>query len=196
MIKTVLYYSVIIIIVFAISSCIKVKDFTNAELKWFLPYNKLDTVIFISKKGELDSIIFFKKIASSDTVRSIERGYYNINYLEVPYKLTSGSYHQFALMGYGKTRYDQNVFNISKTSDGITTLEVTFLGTIFNGKELNNIKQQNKYVYYFDSRKATYVGMDEEKGKAINNFTFDVRFGIIKYTDERSVEWERKLKSN
>jgi len=34
--------------------------------------------------------------------------------------------------------------------------------------------------------------MDEEKDKAIKDFTFDVRFGIIKYTDQRNVEWKIK----
>jgi len=102
--------------VFAISSCIKVKDFTKEDLKWFTPYNKANTVIFISKRGELDTIIFYKKTASSDTIRNfLEQGYYNVNYLTVPYKLTSGSYHQSALMGNGNKRYDQYLFNISKS---------------------------------------------------------------------------------
>jgi len=34
--------------------------------------------------------------------------------------------------------------------------------------------------------------MDEEQGKAINDFTFDTKIGIVKYTDERGVEWTRK----
>jgi len=138
----ILYYLFITSIAFAMSSCIKVKDFTKEDLKWFAPYNKSTTVIFISKKGEFDTIIFYKKIASSDTIRNfIELGYYNENYLTVPYKLTIGSYHQFALAGDGKKRYDQDIINISKSSsNNKSTLEITFLGTIFNGKELNNIK--------------------------------------------------------
>lgn len=191
--KNTLHYLIITFILFlVVSSCIKVKDFTNDESKWFTAYNKSDTVVFISMKGELDSLVFLKKVASSDTVRSIERGYYNTNYLYVPYMLTKGSYHQFAMMSDGKTRYPQNIFSISKTSNGITTFEITFLGTIFNGKELNKIQQKNKNEYYFDSNKATYVGMDEEQGKAIKDFTFDVRYGVVKYVDERKVEWNRK----
>jgi hypothetical protein len=189
-----LYYSLIIVIVLIISSCIRVKDFTSEDLKWFSTYNKLDTVVFISQKSELDTIIFFKKVAAADTVRD-GRGFYNTNYLTVPYKLSPGSYHQFALMSDG-TRFEQNIFSISKTSSGMTTLEITFLGMLFNGRELHNITQLNKYVYYFDSRKATYASVDEEKGKAINNFTFDLRYGIVKYTDERNVEWKRKVNSN
>jgi hypothetical protein len=96
------------------------------------------------------------------------------------------------LMGNGQGRYDQNFLSLSKTSNEIRTLEITFLGTIFNGKELNNIIQINKDVYYFDSSKATYVGMDEEQGKAIKDFTFDIKIGITKYTDERNVEWKIK----
>jgi hypothetical protein len=51
-------------------------------------------------------------------------------------------------------------------------------------------------VYYFDSNKATYVGMDEEQDKAIKDFTFDSRVGIIKYTDQRGGKWTRKINSN
>jgi len=185
----------ILLISFSTSSCIKVKNFTTDDLKWFMPYNKLDTVVFISRNMELDTIVFYKKVATSDTVRD-SRGFYDINYLIVPYKLTTGSYHQFAFMGNGQGRYEQNIFSISNTSSENKTFEITFLGTIFNGKELNNIIQINKNVYYFDSHKATYVGMDEEKGKAINNFTFDINIGITKYTDERNVEWIRKNKIN
>jgi len=188
-----LYCSLMLFIGIEITSCIKVKDFTKDEIKWFSPYNEIDTVIFISKKSELDTIIFYKKIAQSDTIRNMSLGFYNENYLTVPYKPTKGSYHQFALMSDGKTRYDQNIFSISKSSSvNYSTLEITFFGTIFNGKELNNIKQIDKDVYYFDSSKATYIGMDEEKGKAIKDFTFDTRIGIIKYTDDRNIEWQRK----
>jgi len=71
-------------------------------------------------------------------------------------------------------------------------LEITFLGTIIKGKELNNIKKINRDEYYFDSNKGTYVGMNEERGKAINNFTFDIKTGVVKYTDERGIDWKRK----
>ena len=191
--RNIVLYFYVAFIVFTINSCIKVKDFTKQDLKWFTPYNKSNTVIFISKKGELDTIIFYQTTASSDTIRNFEQGYYNENHLSVQYKLTRGSYHQFALMGDGNKRYDQNIFNLSKSSSNDkSTLEITFLGTLFNGKELNNIKQINAEEYYFDSKKATYVGMDEEQGKAINNFTFDIKIGIVKYTDQRGIEWTRK----
>jgi hypothetical protein len=186
-----LYFPLILFIALVITGCIKVKDFTKDEIKWFRPYNKTDTIIFISKKGEFDTIIFYKKVAASDTIRNIGQGFYNENYLTVSYKPTKGSYHQFALMSDGKTRYDQDVFDISKSSSGDHgTLEITFLGTYFNGKELDNIQQIDKDVYYFDSNKATYHGIDVEKG--IKDFTFDIRVGIIKYTDVRNIEWKRK----
>jgi len=188
-----IYYSLILFLLVATTGCMKVKDFTSDEIKWFLAYKKNDTAIFISKRGELDTMFFYKMIPQGDTVREgFGRGYYNENYLSVPYKLSEGSYHHFAFMGDGKTRYDQNIFSISKKSDGTTTFEITFLGTIFNGKELSNIKRLSKYVYYFDSAKATYVGMDMERGKAIKDFTFDIRSGITTFTDERSVKWEKE----
>jgi hypothetical protein len=193
--RNIIRFSLITLISFSISSCTKVKNFKTEGVKWFIPFNKLDTAIFISRNMELDTIVFYIKVAASDTVRDV-RGFYNTNYLTVPYKMTKGSYHQFALMGNGQGRYEQNILNLSKTSSENKTFEITFLGTIFNGKELSNIKQIEKDVYYFDSRKATYRGMDEERGKAINDFTFDIKIGITKYTDERNVEWIRKINSN
>jgi hypothetical protein len=170
-----------------------VGNFTKDQLKWFKPYTKIDTVAFISDKSELDTIIFDKVHLDRDTVRNfLEQGYYSTNYLSVPYKFTKGSYHQFALMGGGKRRYDQALFSLSKTSNNQSQFEIIFIGTIFNGKELEHIDKLTPDIFYFSSKKATYSGMNVEKG--INDFTFDTRMGIVKYTDERNVHWERVKK--
>jgi hypothetical protein len=183
----------ILLIALITTGCIKVKDFTKDDIKWFGPYNKTDTVIFISNNMELDTMIFYKKVAASDTFRNFSQGFYNENYLTVQYKIAERSYHHFALMGDGKKRYDQDVVNISKPSyANYSVLEITFLGSIFNGKELNAIKKINENVYYFNSNKATYHGMDVEKGKGIKDFIFDTNIGIVKYTDDRNIEWKRK----
>ena len=93
-------------------------------------------------------------------------------------------------MSDGKTRYTQDILNISKSSDGNGSFELTFIGTIYNDQYIKNIQKLNDSSYFFDSNKAEYSGMDVEKG--INNFTFDIKHGIIEYTDKRNVKWKRK----
>ena len=178
-----------------VAGCVpRVKDFTEDQMKWFRPYTKNDSVVFVSEKSEMDTIIFSKKMLTRDTVRNfIELGYYSTNYLSVPYKFTKGSYHQFALMGDGNRRYDQALFSLSKSSNNQSQFEIIFIGTIFNGRELEHINKLTPDIYYFSSKKATYSGMNVEKG--INDFTFDSRIGIVTYTDKRNVHWER-IKNN
>ncbi len=182
----------LIIIALLLTSCVfNIRDFSEDELKWFEPYNKTDTIIYSSEKGELDSIIFQKAIATRASTRGFEQGFYNTNYLTVPYSFTGGSYHQFAFMSGGKKRYEQDIFNISKSSSmGSDDFEIIFIGTIFNGKELDNIQKINEHTFYFSSNNATYSGVNVEK--EINDFTFDTKIGITKYTDSRGLKWERK----
>lgn len=176
-----------------IGCSLSVSNFTKDQLTWFQPFSRTDTAVFKSTNNELDTIIFDKTHLDRDTVRNfIELGYYSTNYLSVPYRFTKGSYHQFAFMGDGKNRYDQSLFSLSKSSNNQEQFEIIFIGTIFNGKELKNSIKLNSEVYYFDSKKATYSGMNVEK--AINDFTFDKRAGIIKYTDERNIVWKRLAK--
>jgi hypothetical protein len=143
----------------------------------------------MSEKAEHDTIIFRKTVANSDSVRNFGQGYYNVNYLDVPYEFTKGSYHQFANMGNGQGLYSQDVVKISKSSSNNKMLEIIFIGTIFNGEHLKNIKQLDNCTYYFDSSKANYSGMNVEKG--IKSFTFDTNVGIVKYVDDRGIIWER-----
>ena len=182
-----------IVLTFLLTGCsdktYKVDNFSNEELKWFTPFDKTDTVVFISEKTEFDTIIFHKTISKSDSVRSFEVGFYNTNYLTVPYDFTKNSYHQFAIMGDGKTRYTQDILSISKESSGSGGFEFTFIGTIYNENNLKNIQKLNDSCYFFESRKAQYSGMDVEKG--IKDFTFDIIHGIIEYTDKRNVKWKK-----
>ena len=169
----------------------KVPDFTKDELKWFKPYYKTDTVIFVSEKKDLDTIIFYKSVATTDKIRNSGHGSYNTNFLTVPYKLTNGSYHQSVVMSDGKSIYDHNIFNISKSSPGgYNQFEIEFIGTIFNGEELSHIEKKTENIYYFDSKKATYDGMGVKNG--IKDFTFDTNVGILKFTDNRDIKWTRK----
>ena len=157
---------------------------------WFKPFDKTQTVIFVSEKNELDTIIFQAKEAASTSTRGFEQGFYNTNYLTVSYYFTKGSYHQFAMMSDGKTLYDQDILNVSKSSAGFGFMEIIFIWSIFSDDNLDSIQQINDSTYFFDSQKATYSAMNVEKG--IENFTFNTNIGITNYTDDRNVKWERK----
>ena len=167
-----------------------VKTFSSDDLKWFEPYNKSETIVFESDNGEMDTIIFHKIDTTKYSVRDIEQGFYDRTTLSVAYEFTKGSYHQFAKMSDDSVLYEHDLINISNSSSSdFTAKEFTFIGIIFNGKEINNIKQLDNSTYFFERSKATYTEIDVEKG--INNFTFEIKKGIIKYTDNRNVNWKR-----
>ena len=169
----------------------KVKTFSSEDLKWFGPYNKTETVIFISEFKEIDSIIFHKTDTTKYSIRNIEQGYYDRTTFSVAYEFTKGSYHQFAKMSGDTKRYDQDLFRISNSSSSeFTDKELIFIGIVFSGDEITNIEQLDSSTYFFERNKATYPEINVEKG--INNFTFDTQIGIIKYTDKRNVNWTRK----
>ena len=184
-----LYLLTIIALLF--NCCIyKVDKFTPDELMWYKPFEKTDTVIFLSENSEVDTIIFRKNVAETNSTNNFEQGFSKTNFLTVSYDFTKGSYHQFALMGPNGKRYKQDLLNVSKNSSGYGTFEITFIGTIFNKEQLKKVKIIAEETYFFDSNKAAYSGMNVEKG--IKNFTFNTNFGILKYTDSRNIEWERK----
>jgi hypothetical protein len=187
--RKILYLSVLL--TFVLGSCMfKVKKFTTEELKWYKPFSKTDTIIFISDRTEWDTIIFHKIVRDSDSKRDFEQGFYDMNYLTVPYNFTKGSYHQFALMSDGKTYYDQDILNMSKSSNTNNgEIEIIFIGTIFSGEELKNVKKINDNTYFFDSKRATYSGMNVDRG--IKDFTFNTEIGVVNYTDDRGVKWKR-----
>ena len=169
----------------------QVNTFTFDSLKWFKPYNQTETVIFKSEKGEIDTIIFHKTDTTKYSIKDLEQGFYNKTTLSVAYEFTKGSYHQFTKINEEGKKYEQNILSISNSSSSeFTEKEISFIGIIFNGKEMENIKQLDSSTYFFDSNKATYPEINVEEG--ISNFTFDTEKGIIQYTDKRNVNWTRQ----
>ncbi|UOU99851.1 hypothetical protein MUU74_07835 [Chryseobacterium daecheongense] len=169
----------------------KVEDFNQEDLKWFKPFQKEnDTVIYVSERMEYDTLIFHKPESESDSTRSFETGYSNTNYLTVPYDITLGSYHKFALSGDGKTRCTQNFANMAKSSSGYDSLEIIFIGTLFNGENLQKIKKLNDSMYLFRGTDANYTGISVDEG--INDFIFNTNKGVTEYVDYRKVKWKRK----
>lgn len=118
-----------------------VKTFSSNDLKWFEAYDKLETFVFESDNGEMDTIIFHKIDTTKYSVRDIEQGFYDRTTLSVAYEFTKGSYHQFVKISDDSVLYEHDLINISNSSSSdFTVKEFTFIGIIFNGKEINNIK--------------------------------------------------------
>ncbi len=186
--KLILFLAISFILISCNDHNYKVKNFNEDELIWFKPFNKTDTVIFISERKERDTIIFQVPVKESDSTRSYSLGYSNTNYLSISYLFSKGSYHQFALTSDGKTRFDQDFVKAIKSSTGYSNLEISFIGTFFNDS-INNIKKVNDSIYFCDSNKADYSGINVEGW--ITNFTFNSKLGIIEYTDMRNIKWRR-----
>lgn len=143
--------------------------------------NGLDLITSLKRlylNRTMDTIIFHKIDTTNYSVRDIEQGFYDRITLSVAYEFTKGSYHQFAKMSDDSVLFDHDLINISNSSSSdFTAKEFTFIGIIFNGKEINNIKQLDKSTYFFDRSKATYPEIDVEKG--INNFTFEFKRELL-----------------
>ena len=75
-----------------------VDNFTDEEVKWTKPFNKNQTIIFTSEKGEFDTIIFKEVVMSNETVNDLERGFYKSNYLNVPMSLQKEAITNLILM--------------------------------------------------------------------------------------------------
>jgi len=183
-----------ILSVFILIGCVdksyKVEDFDSQDLKWYEPFEQKDTVIFVSEKMDIDTIIFGPKIFKSDSTRNYKQGFSNTNYLVVPYSFSPNSYHQFSLMGDGKTRYSGNILRMDKSSNGHSYLEFTFIGMFHNSRTINKVNMNSDSVYHFKSNDAQYKKINVEKG--INSFNYDTNIGVVDYIDNRNVYWKRK----
>ena len=165
-----------------------VDNFTDEEVKWTKPFNKNQTIIFTSEKGEFDTIIFKEVVMSNETVNDLERGFYKSNYLNVPYKFTKGSYHQFDFDG--NTASEQDLISIQKSSAGFGGMEISFIGLLFNEDEIKKAKKIDTNTYQFDNSNSTAKWVNVKKG--IKKFTFNTDIGIVNYIDERDVKWKKK----
>lgn len=168
----------------------RVAPFDESDMIWFAPFNVAnDTAIFVSQSGELDTIIFHKQESASDSTRSIGQGFSNTNYLTVRYDITRGSYHKFTVVHEGTDTCTQNFASMAKSSSGHESLEIVFIGMLFNGENLDRIRKRNDSTFFFDGADANYNGICVDEG--INDFTFNTNRGVIEYTDRRNIKWTR-----
>jgi len=169
----------------------KVKPFSESDLKWIKPFSKSDTVIFKSDRDERDTIIFYKAEESSYHPHDIERGFYYEHYMTVQYKLTNGSYHQFADFGDHKEHEEDFVKLSNCTCTKRSSNEMYFLGLQYDDESLQKISIGSNSTILFNSSNANLTGVNVVKG--INSFVFSYEKGIQEYTDERNIHWVRLI---
>ena len=186
----VLFISIVIIPITQSCFVFGVREFSEEDMKWFLPYKNTETIIFRSERNEFDTIIFLKADTNVSSTRCFQSGFYNTRTMKVTYQLTAGSYHKFAERK--EWQENERLMYIEKNSSrNRTYTEICFLGIIYSGKELeDNVRRVDFNTYFFDGRKATYSRINIREG--ITHFTFDTDHGILEYTDERNVNWKRK----
>ena len=164
-------------------------EFSKQDFMFIRPFNRLDTVIFTSTKGQFDTIIFHP--AEIDTVkrRSFELGFYNAYVMGVEYELTHGSIHCRRYILDGKVLYG-------------TTPEVFYSVNIstkeYSGKELSFFdlkygEDSLKRIYVDTTSIISFNGDGKGNGRGINSFTFSPNIGIISYIDTGGIKWVRHI---
>jgi hypothetical protein len=163
-----------------------VKEFTEEELKWTKPFDKSETIVFVSDKNEFDTIVFKKSTLSDETVNDLERGFYKSNYLVVPYEFSKGSFHQFDFDG--NTPSEQYLITIEKSSAGFGGLGINFFGLLVDQDDIKNASKMDTKTYRFNKENLSRFNTAND----ISYFTFNTDIGIVNYTDGRNVKWARK----
>ena len=183
-----IYFLNTLAILLTVSCNYSVENFSEEELKLTKSFDKSQTFIFISENGELDTIMFKKFNIRKETVNHVERGFYSTNHLEIPYRFTKESYHQFDLDG--NRPDEQDLISIEKSSAGFGGIEICFIGLLFDEDGIKKAHKNDTNIYQFDSSFSIAKWFNVKNG--IKNFTFDTEIGIVNYTDERNVKWKRK----
>lgn len=166
-----------------------VDNFDSNDIKWFQPFSETTNVIFLSENNEFDSIIFFRPDTIKGSVGQFEQGYYDINTIEVNYKLIKGSYHNFR--NQDSLDNTESMFKISRTSyDNVTNKEFKFLGILFDSYDVEKIVKINDRTYRFEANMATYPAINISEG--IKSFIFNLDSGVIEFIDIRNVKWKRQ----
>lgn len=155
------------------------RDFLLAK-----PFTQIDTVIYVSSTGLVDTIMFLPAKVDTVRYRSFEQGFYDQYVLNVRYTLTQGSFHRFAVVD--KFHNPERFYNCS-VSD-ISDRELSFLGLIFDNHYLNTLSFDTTTTT-FDGEKATYKEVNINNG--ISSFKFNSKVGVISYIDARGNEWVR-----
>jgi hypothetical protein len=174
-----LIYAIFFLSIFTLLGCGAKTKFKKIEFKWFDVYNKNDTLIFKSDKGEFDTSIIIKKELFYPKYNPIEEsGTYLSQWGVIWYKNKNLEYHPD---GY-------RLVTIEKKSPNETFLNINYLYSsilILNIKSGTIEKYKQGKIYEFD----TY----NEKGKSYQpkKIFWHEKYGIIKYVTHGNVTWER-----
>jgi len=134
-------------------------------------FEKETVSIFKSELGELDTIILSKAYSNEKSTKNLSQGFFETKVISVDYNFSQGSYHRKnnskPLLNYIEYSFDSNIF------------EVSFLDCdILNPKFLKQLKP----IEVINSKKDSTLN-------GINEFSIDLEYGILRYTDSRGKEW-------
>lgn len=151
------------------------------------PFKEKDTVVYVSAKGQTDTIVFFP--AEIDTVerRSFELGFYDAYVMGVEYELTHGSYHVDKHITNGHILYPtipEGLYAVNISTKEYSGRRFSFLGLIFREDELKTIPIDTTGVIFFN-------GEGKNNSRGVNNFKFSPQIGIVSYVDTGGIEWIR-----
>ena len=170
-------------------SCSSSSPFTDKELKWFKPFSKIDTSVFITDGGLSDTVIFYGIDTTIFKTRNLEQGFRNEKTLKVTYALTKNSYHKFISL----TVKDEPEKFISVTDEDNWTkpsIEICFLGSIYDNTFVDKIGDDTNKIVHFDEASANYKGVNIVEG--IKSFEFDFKNGVVSFVDKFDRKWRLK----
>jgi hypothetical protein len=180
-----------LVIAWGLSSCTRNARFTPSELAFVKPFTKINTAVFQSDLGQMDTIIFYAARFDTLRVRNFSSGFYNQDILTVKYQLSPRSFHQFIGPHDNSTPID--FISFSKVKSSYENKEIFFLGLSISEDYAKYITENATIDYSkaisFERRNAQYTGMNINQG--IQSFVFSFTEGIKSYIGENGVKWRR-----
>ncbi|MFA6152132.1 MAG: hypothetical protein WC716_12475 [Chitinophagaceae bacterium] len=172
-----------------INGCISkpIGQFANQDFMLIKPFKEKDTIVYVSAKGQTDTIVFFP--AEIDTVerRSFEQGFYDAYVMGVDYQLIHGSTHMEKHVVNGHVTYPtlpEQFYAVNISTKEFSNKTLSFFGLIYNEDELSKMSIDTTAIIFFN-------GVDKNNSRGINSFKFSPEIGIISYTDTSGTEWVR-----
>jgi hypothetical protein len=184
-------YAFFYIFLFCLGACVTrpIGKFTMQDFVVIKPFNKTDTLIYASEKGQRDTIIFYPAEVDSVEVRSFELGYYDAYIMGVKYELTKGSYHSAKYITNCDTLYStipEQFYSVNISTKEYSGRQLSFLNLVFNEAYLSRSSLDTISI-------VTFKGDGSGNGRGVNSFKFSSQIGIISYTDTSGAEWMRAV---
>lgn len=162
-------------------------SFSSEEMRFAKPFSDKSIVIYRSEIGQLDTVTFLNYKIDTIRYRNLEQGFYNENTLSVRYDLSESSYHKITVKGVNGDWQDLMLFLKAKNSH--SSRQFSFLGLLFDESYLDVVMSTKDSVVVFNENHARYKGVNVNEG--IKSFTFSFKKGIIFFTDNHNIRWER-----